>query len=114
MSKREKPPVSTGGFFGFEQIPLLPVSYPNATPDDMGSFSGKNILVVGGTSGIGLALARQLKAQDASVWVASRQPSEALAGLGVTHLPLDVTGDVGGLAGGLPETLHGLAYCPGT
>src|SRR3712207_1476292 len=80
----------------------------------MGSFSGKNILVVGGTSGIGLALARQLQAQEAAVWVASRQPSEALAGLGVTHLPLDVTGDAGSLAVALPEVLHGLAYCPGT
>jgi NAD(P)-dependent dehydrogenase (short-subunit alcohol dehydrogenase family) len=80
----------------------------------MGSFSGKNILVVGGTSGIGLALARQLKAQDATVWVASRQPSEGSAGLAVTHVPLDVTGDVGSLTGALPEVLHGLAYCPGT
>ncbi len=80
----------------------------------MGSFSGKNILVVGGTSGIGLALARQLEAQDATVWVASRQPSEGSAALGATHLLLDVTGDVGSLATALPDVLHGLAYCPGT
>jgi len=77
----------------------------------MSLFSGKTILVVGGTSGIGLALTQQLTAQGAHVVVASRQPSPALD---VPHLPLDVTGDVSTLATALPGVLHGLAYCPGT
>ncbi len=80
----------------------------------MGAFSEQNILVVGGTSGIGLALAKQLKAQDANVMVASRRPSEELVQLGIDHLPLDITADVGSLTAALPDVLHGLAYCPGT
>lgn len=80
----------------------------------MSLFSGKNILIIGGTSGIGLALARQLKEKDATLLVASRRPVAALSELGVTHIPLDVTGDVSDLVAATPDVLHGLVYCPGT
>ena len=71
----------------------------------------KNILIIGGSSGIGLELVRLLK-DTHSVLVASRTPGP-LASMGVTHLPVDVTATDGSLPG-LPETLDGLVYCPGS
>ncbi|MGD1842563.1 MAG: SDR family NAD(P)-dependent oxidoreductase [Thermonemataceae bacterium] len=73
----------------------------------------KNILVVGGTSGIGLALTEQL-AKENTLWVASRKPTEALKELGVTHIDVDVTQDVEGKFDALPDELHGLVYSVGT
>jgi len=78
------------------------------------AFTGKNILVVGASSGIGLALARQLHAGGATLYTASRQLSPALAALGPQHLPYDATQPVGAAFDQLPEVLHGLAYCPGS
>lgn len=78
------------------------------------SFSGKNIFIVGASSGIGLALAQQLHADGATLYTASRQLSPALAALGPTHLPYDATQPVGTALDGLPAVLHGLAYCPGS
>ncbi|MCU0354049.1 MAG: SDR family oxidoreductase [Cytophagales bacterium] len=73
-------------------------------------FNGKNILIVGGTSGIGLALQQNLRQRGANVWVASRrEPAD-----GTPHIPLDVTAPADGWAAALPDTLHGVAYCPGS
>lgn len=73
----------------------------------------KNILVVGGSSGIGLELARILSSDKHSVYVGSRT-ADSLAGLAnVHHIPLDVTGESIDLDD-LPAQLQGLAYCPGT
>ena len=76
-------------------------------------MEAKNILVIGGSSGIGLELARILTEQKHSVYVGSRT-SDALADLpGVTHLPVDVS-EASLELDELPPQLHGLAYCPGT
>ena len=77
----------------------------------MSSFQDKNILVVGGSSGIGLALTKRLAAAGANVMVASRTKPE---GVDVTHIPMDVLNGVGDALQDLPDVLHGLAYCPGT
>lgn len=77
-------------------------------------FSGKNILVVGGSTGIGLALVRGLLAEGATVYVASRHVSEALAQLPVTHFVWDATQPDATIFATLPDALHGVAYCPGT
>ncbi len=74
----------------------------------------KNFLVVGGSTGIGLALAGILKAQGANVIVACRHQSDELKALGVTFLPLDVKNAVADALSSLPEALNGVAYCPGT
>jgi NAD(P)-dependent dehydrogenase (short-subunit alcohol dehydrogenase family) len=79
----------------------------------MNDFTGKTILVVGGSSGIGLALVKQLLERGAVVINASRHHSEALQQLPVEHITADVTADLSALAT-LPEVLHGLVYCPGT
>lgn len=79
----------------------------------MSNFTGKTILVIGGSSGIGLALAKQLTAEGATVINISRHQSEELQKLQVQHITADVTGNLGSLSA-LPDLLHGLVYCPGT
>ncbi|MBL7853960.1 MAG: SDR family oxidoreductase [Cyclobacteriaceae bacterium] len=67
-------------------------------------------LIIGGTSGIGLALTQQLIERGHEVWTASRR----LTGEPRTnHLAFDaLTGDAAALA--LPDALDGFAYCPGS
>jgi len=78
------------------------------------NLSGKNYLVVGGSSGIGLALVSQLRAEGANVFAASRTESEGLKELGITFITLDVTqGDFSALST-LPAALDGVVYCPGS
>ena len=71
----------------------------------------KNILILGGTSGIGLALVKQLEG-DNHLIVASRS-NESLSGMNLTHIPFDVETDLLDMSE-LPSTLDGLVYCPGT
>lgn len=80
----------------------------------MQTFSGKNILIIGGTSGIGLSLAKQLVQNGAYVITASRRSSDQRALPNVTHISIDVTKDLSELNNNLPDELHGLVYCPGT
>jgi 3-oxoacyl-[acyl-carrier protein] reductase len=77
------------------------------------NFEGKNILVVGGSSGIGLALVQTLHQQKANVYVVSRTvsaewPSE------VNSIQADVTKDLDTVEAFLPEQLHGLVYAVGS
>jgi 3-oxoacyl-[acyl-carrier protein] reductase len=74
-------------------------------------FSGKNILIVGASSGIGHALAQTLQAEGANLFLASRRQPADVAG---TYFQWDVTQPVGTLFDALPDTLHGLVYAPGT
>ena len=71
----------------------------------------KNILILGGTSGIGLALVKQLEA-DNHLILASRS-NESLSGMNLTYIPFDVETDSLDVSE-LPSTLDGLVYCPGT
>ncbi len=78
------------------------------------SFTDKNILIIGGTSGIGLETAKRLKAQSANVMIASRENSAEAAALDLPHIALDVTNFDGGFAAKITAPLHGLVYCPGS
>ncbi|MBU0695207.1 MAG: SDR family oxidoreductase [Bacteroidetes bacterium] len=71
-----------------------------------------NYLVVGGSSGIGLALVKKLFSEGHVVYSASRQRGELPDG--VHFIELDVTSEVEKLKDSLPEVLDGIAYCPGT
>ena len=71
----------------------------------------KNILIVGGSSGIGLELVKQIHSKN-NLFVANRS-NEGLNGLPVTYIPYDVEADELETSI-LPETLDGLVYCPGT
>jgi len=73
----------------------------------------KNYLIVGGSSGIGLALVKQLNEENHNVYVMSRS-SENLEGMKqVTHLKTDVLADEISIEE-LPEYLDGIVYCPGS
>jgi short-subunit dehydrogenase involved in D-alanine esterification of teichoic acids len=50
-------------------------------------IKNKNILIIGGSSGIGLALANLLSPSN-NIYIASRS-SDNLTGLNVNHLPFD-------------------------
>ena len=71
----------------------------------------KNILLIGGSRGIGFAMAAQLH-EEYNLFIASRT-NEDLNELEATHIPFDVlTDDLD--TDQLPEELHGFAYCPGS
>jgi NAD(P)-dependent dehydrogenase (short-subunit alcohol dehydrogenase family) len=71
----------------------------------------KNILLIGGSYGIGLAILKELENKN-NVFVASRT-SEAIDNLNVTHIPFDVTTDLLDVSK-LPAVIDGLVYCPGS
>ena len=70
----------------------------------------KNILIVGGTSGIGKALVELL--QDSNQLFVANRTSEGLNTGKVTHIPFDATSDVLDTTQ-LPDQLDGFVYCPG-
>ena len=73
----------------------------------------KDYVIIGGSSGIGWEMTRQLAAEGHNVIVGSRT-SEKMTGItGVTHIPLDVTTDPIP-ADVLPKKIDGLVYCPGS
>ena len=71
------------------------------------SFTSKNILIVGASSGIGLATAQLLSASGATLFTASRHLSPELEALGTTHVAYDATQPVGTAFEALPGVLHG-------
>jgi 3-oxoacyl-[acyl-carrier protein] reductase len=71
----------------------------------------KNILLIGGSYGIGLAIAQELQDNN-NIFVASRS-NENLAGLNVTHIPFDASIDTLDTSK-LPAVIDGLVYCPGS
>lgn len=70
----------------------------------------RNILVIGGNTGIGLELVKRLTFQGDQVFAAVRHP-EPLNALGVRTQPFEAM-DPPLLE--LPEHLEGLVYCPGS
>jgi NAD(P)-dependent dehydrogenase (short-subunit alcohol dehydrogenase family) len=65
----------------------------------------KNIVIIGGNSGIGMSIIEKLNVLGANVFPYHR------SGEGESHL--DVTQKFDSIAG-LPEVIDGLVYCPGT
>lgn len=76
-------------------------------------FNEKNILVVGGSSGIGHELVSALHENGATVYTASR--NEAIDWPeGLNYLQMNVLESVSELADFLPEKLHGVVYAVGS
>lgn len=69
------------------------------------SMTGKNIVIVGGNSGIGKATANLLRAAGANLFLYSKSGEETTA--------LDTAKDFDQIPN-LPEIIDGLIYCPGT
>lgn len=70
----------------------------------------KNILIIGGTSGIGNALVCAL-AEDHNLIVTGREEKN-LEGVNAQFIQWDTSSDFN--VDSLPEEIHGLVYCPGT
>ena len=77
-------------------------------------FASKNILIVGASSGIGLATAQLLNGLGANLFTASRHLSPELEALNTNYLVYDATQAIGAAFDALPDTLHGVVYCPGS
>lgn len=73
----------------------------------------RSYLIIGGTSGIGAAIAKTLAGEGHQLYIVSRRPAEELPA-GAKHLQADILDPRADLTSFLPEVLHGLAYCPGT
>ena len=71
----------------------------------------KNILIIGGSSGIGLEIVKKLN-KEHNIFVASRT-NESLGGLNYQYIKIDVTKEILDPSI-LPDTLDGLVYCPGS
>lgn len=70
----------------------------------------KNILLIGGSHGIGFEIAKKLHEEN-TVYVASRT-NEKLGNLDVNYIHFDATTDTLN-ADEIPNEIHGLVYCPG-
>ena len=71
----------------------------------------KNILLIGGSHGIGFSLA-EILSKDHQVFIASRTKDQ-LQGLPVTHIEFDAENDSLNTSL-LPEQIDGFVYCPGS
>ncbi|MES2544266.1 MAG: SDR family oxidoreductase [Bacteroidota bacterium] len=71
----------------------------------------KNILIIGGSYGIGLELAKVLQTEN-KVFIASRT-NENLSGLNIFHIPFDASTDTLDTTI-LPAIIDGFVYCPGS
>lgn len=71
----------------------------------------KNILLIGGSHGIGFEIARSMN-QEHNIYVASRT-NEKLGNLEVDHITYDAEKDELDLSQ-LPERIDGFVYCPGS
>jgi 3-oxoacyl-[acyl-carrier protein] reductase len=77
------------------------------------NFQGRNILIVGASSGVGLTLLNSLVDQGAQVYAACRSTSSEWPA-GVIHIPYDVLAEGASITESLPEQLHGLVYSVGS
>lgn len=68
-------------------------------------MKNKNIVIIGGNSGIGNSVVEKLEAEGANIFSYSRSATG--------DSQLDVTSDFKELSG-LPEVIDGLVYCPGS
>lgn len=71
----------------------------------------KNILFIGGSTGIGFASVKKLQS-DNSVFIASRT-NENLSELNITHIPFNLKVEALDISE-LPEVIDGFVYCPGS
>lgn len=76
-------------------------------------FENKNVLVIGGSSGIGLKVLKQLHEKGCKgLYTASRTKLALFDEMDVVYQPFDAANEFD--ASFLPTDLHALVYCPGT
>jgi len=74
------------------------------------SLEGKNVVVIGGTSGIGASIIEKLIDTNANTYNVSRSESTRS---GVKNIKLDITSNFKSIDD-LPDSIDGLVYCPGS
>lgn len=72
-----------------------------------------NYVIAGGSSGIGKALTERLLDQGHAVWVLARNTRELRPNSNLYFIETDFSLPAADIRG-LPDTIHGLAYCPGS
>ena len=92
---------------------MLPNYQQNLADKRSMGFEQKNMVVAGGSSGIGLALVKQLAASGSNVFVISRNAGTELPE-GVTHIEHDFTSGSTDFFAQLPDKIHGLVYSVGS
>ncbi len=75
-------------------------------------IENKNIFIVGGTSGIGLSLIKQISSKN-NIYSASRNDNN-LNEYNVKHIKYDSVNDLEIDTSILPEKIDGFVYCPGS
>ena len=75
-------------------------------------IENKNIFIVGGTSGIGLSLIKQISSKN-NIYSASRNDNN-LNDYNVKHIKYDSVNDLEIDTSILPEKIDGFVYCPGS
>lgn len=73
----------------------------------------KNLVIAGGSSGVGRALVDICLEQGHSVWVIARNKRELPYHQNLHFIEADLS-QASVAADHLPDTIHGLAYCPGS
>lgn len=75
-------------------------------------FQNKHFVIIGASSGIGLAIAQQLSNEGAQIWTYSRRPLPVYLP-GAEWSECDAT-TPGFMLENMPEAVHGFVYCPGS
>lgn len=73
----------------------------------------RNYVIAGGSSGIGKALTEQLLSEGHSVYVLARSARDLESNPNLHFIETDFS-VAAPVISGLPEEIHGLAYCPGS
>ncbi|MCC5920358.1 MAG: SDR family oxidoreductase [Cyclobacteriaceae bacterium] len=75
------------------------------------STENKNIVIIGGSTGVGSSLIKQLGKEGANLHVYGRTESDEMKEAGANYNSFDVLKDE---LNNLPEEIHGLVYLPGS
>lgn len=73
----------------------------------------KNIIIAGAGKGIGLKTAELLSTNN-QLYTISRNATPELSALNTSFYQLDISTDLLDILDNLPDTIHGLVYCPGS
>ena len=76
-------------------------------------MQGKNVVIVGASSGIGYAIAESIGMQGANVYSISRREPDLPGSMQIEHINHDVLAD-DFPADFLPDAIDALVYCPGS
>ena len=92
---------------------ILQRSLQNESENKNKLITMKNFLVIGAGKGIGLKTS-ELLSKNHQVFAVTRTATPELEAAGISTTIADVSKDSPDVIQGIPDTLHGLVYCPGS